>query len=285
MSNFDTLKKQIPKIIVGSIKYSDYNRIPEEHPVKNRDALFQILKRSITAGSEGVVFYLYNEEFVEVLNLFHKENPKIVKMLILKYEKLDYLVNLLEGLKFRPKVIFLDFSITDQKDISLLEKYSSNISKYTENVGIYTIEPIGTVSIYITSIPEIRVYLFPFNMLGIGLQNRSMLEMIVNSTENIYVTSNPLADSRLKPQQAFNYIGTHKVHGTLIDLEEADVMLETVKFAKYYFETHDFLQIALEFEDLTEICENCGLGMHRYYPPTGGSWFFCPQCQIKKERK
>ena len=118
-------------------------------------------------------------------------------------------------------------------------------------------------------------------MLGFGVQNRTMLEMIVNSSENIYYACNPTANEKLKPRQAFDYISTHKIHGTLIELEELDNMLEKIKFAKYYLETHDFLQIALEFEDYAPVCEQCGLGMVRYYPPTGGSFFYCPQCETK----
>ena len=120
-------------------------------------------------------------------------------------------------------------------------------------------------------------------MLGLGLQNRSLIEMIVNSSDNLYVATNVLAEGRIKPRQAYDYVTTHKIYSSHIEIDNIEVVLESIKFAKYFLETHDFLQIALEFEDHSEICENCGLGMTRYYPPTGGSWFYCPQCQAKKE--
>jgi len=121
--------------------------------------------------------------------------------------------------------------------------------------------------------------LIPFNMLGEGSQNRAMLEMIVNSSEKIFVAINPLANGKLHPKQAFEYVSTHKISAVLIELEELESMLQAIKFAKYYLETHDFLQITLEFEDIAPVCEKCGLGMVRYYPPTGGSYFYCPQCE------
>ena len=125
--------------------------------------------------------------------------------------------------------------------------------------------------------------MFPFNMLGLGLQNRSLMEMIVNSSEYLYIATNPLAEDKLKPRQAYDYITTHRIHGSVLELDSVDKVLDAIKFAKYFFETHDFLQIALEFEDHSEVCENCGIGMTRYFPPQGGSWWYCPQCEAKKE--
>ena len=60
-------------------------------------------------------------------------------------------------------------------------------------------------------------------MLGFGVQNRSLLEMIVNSSEIIYLSMNPLAQGRIKPRQAFDYITTHKIHGSLIEIANMDL--------------------------------------------------------------
>ncbi len=283
MSEFDKLRKIIPKVIVGSLKFSSYDIIPDAHPAKSIESLLPIVKRAVDAGTDGCLFYLYNNDIVQFLNTIHAENKDLKIMLIVKFEQMDVKISLLNNLDFKPEVIFLDYSIGDQRDNDLVNKYANTISKYCNNIGIFSKEPIGTVSFFITSNPDVNIFLIPFNMLGYEIQNRSLIEMIVNSSENLYISINPLADGKIKPRQAFDYITTHKMHGALIEIEEIESLLESIKYAKYFFDTHDFLQIALEFEDHSEICENCGLGMSRYYPPAGGSWWYCSQCQAKKE--
>jgi len=283
MSEFNQLKEILPKVIVGSVKYPNYDSIPDSHPTKSIESLLPIVKRSIDAGSEGCLFYLYNNDMVQFLNTIYSENKEIKIMLIINFMEMDVKISLLSRLDFKPEIVFLDFSISDQRDNDLVNKYYNAISKYCNNIGLFSKEPIGTVSFFITSNPKINIFLIPFNMLGFAIQNRSLIEMIVNSSENIYISTDPLAERRIKPRQAFDYITTHKIHGAVIDVEEMESLLEAIKYAKYFFETHDFLPISLEFEDHSEICENCGLGMSRYYPPTGGSWWYCPHCQDKKE--
>ncbi len=283
MSEFDKLREIIPKVIVGSMKFSNFDAIPDAHPAKSIDSLLPIVNRAVDAGTDGCLFYLYNNDIVQFLNTIHAENKDLKIMLIVKFEQMDVKISLLNNLDFKPEVIFLDYSIGDQRDNDLVNKYANTISKYCNNIGIFSKEPIGTVSFFITSNPDVNIFLIPFNMLGYEIQNRSLIEMIVNSSENLYISINPLADGKIKSRQAFDYITTHKMHGALIEIEEIESLLESIKYAKYFFDTHDFLQIALEFEDHSEICENCGLGMSRYYPPAGGSWWYCSQCQAKKE--
>jgi len=283
MSELDKLKDIIPDVISGFVRYADFDAIPETFPIKNQEVLLPLLKRLKEAGSNGCLFYLYDEEMVNFLNALHAEMKEFPLMVIIRFGDISTITTLLQALEFKPFVIFLDYSISDQRDPEIVLKYSNAVSRFTEHIGIFSIEPIGTVSFFITANPDIKIYLIPFNLLGFGVQNRSLLEMIVNSSENLYISMNPLAQGRVKSRQSFDYITTHKIHGALVEIGEAELNLETTKFAKYFFETHDFLQIALEFEDHSEVCDTCGLGMYRYYPPSGGSWFYCPQCQAKKE--
>ena len=283
MSRIEQLKEIIPDVIAGFVRFADYAMIPNDSPIKNKDVLLPILKRMKDGGANGCLFYIYDEDMVRFLNTVNAKIKNFSIMVIIKSAEIGKITALLQKLEFKPLVIFLDYSISDQRDPDLIHKYVNSLSKYAKHIGLFSIEPIGTVSFFITANPEIEIYLIPFNMLGFGVQNRSLLEMIVNSSENIYITMNPLAQGRIKPRQAFDYMTTHKIHGSLIEITNVDINLEAIKFAKYFFETHDFLQIALEFEDHSEVCENCGIGMYRYYPPSGGSGFYCPQCQATKD--
>ena len=282
MSGIEQLKDIIPDVIAGFVRYADYLMIPDNSPIKNKNTLLPVLKRMKDGGSNGCLFYLYDEEMAKFLNTVHAEINDFPIMIIIRANEMGKITSLLQILEFKPIVIFLDYAISDQRDNEIVNKYINALKKYTNHVGLFSIEPIGTISFFITSNPNINIYLLPFNMLGFGVQNRSLLEMIVNSSESIYITMNPLAQGRLKPRQAFDYISTHKIHGSLIEIADVDINLEAIKFAKYFFETHDFLQIALEFEDHSEVCEQCGIGMYRYFPPSGGSGFYCPQCQATK---
>ncbi len=283
MSEYERLKDIIPRTIVGSVKYSRFEDIPEDHLLKNHEALLPILKRTSVAGSKACVFYLYNDQMVNFLNLLHDELPDFQIMIIVSFEEINGLLTLFHKLKFKPSVIFFDHSIVDQRDNDIVTKFINSVGKYGDHIGIYSLEPIGTVSFFITSNPKLNIFMFPFNMLGLGLQNRSLMEMIVNSSEYLYIATKPLAEDKLRPRQAYDYITTHKIHGTVLELDTVEKVLDAIKFSKYFFETHDFLQIALEFEDHSEICESCGIGMTRYFPPQGGSWWYCPQCEAKKE--
>ncbi|MHA1667428.1 MAG: hypothetical protein ACTSX6_12195 [Candidatus Heimdallarchaeaceae archaeon] len=285
MSELNKLRKIIPKITVGAIKFSSSEILPTNSSAKNVEILLPLLQRTVDAGAEGCVFYLLDEEMVKFLNVINTTFPELKIMVLVKFDEIDFISSLLTKLDFKPLVIFLDHTISDQRDNELVSKYINALSKFTDHFGIYTLEPIGTVSFFITSTQNIQIFIVPFNMLGFGLQNRSLVEMIINSSDNLYLAADVLAQGRIKPRQAYDYVTTHRIHGTYIELEEIEAVLESIKFARYFLETHDFLQIALEFEDHSEICENCGLGMSRYYPPTGGSWWYCPQCQAKKEAK
>lgn len=283
MSEIEKIREGFPKVIIGGAKYSSFESIPDQSLLKTVESLLSVVKRLKEAGAEGCLFYLYNDEIIQFLNVLNSEVPDFPIMVVIKSEDINFITSQLGLLNFKPLAVFLDHSLSDQRDNDVINKYSSALSKFCDYVGIYSIDPIGSVSFFITSNTDIKLFMFPFNMLGAGLQNRSLMEMIVNSSENIYISSNPLAERKIKPRQAFDYITTHRIHGSLIELGDLEGVLETIKYAKYFFETHDFLQIALEFEDHSEVCENCGLGMSRYYPPTGGSWWYCPQCQEKKE--
>ncbi|MHA1199749.1 MAG: hypothetical protein ACTSQF_10515 [Candidatus Heimdallarchaeaceae archaeon] len=282
MSGIDQLKEIIPDVIAGFVRYADFSMIPDISPLKNKNTLLPILKRMKEGGANGCLFYLYDEDMAQFLNTVNAEIKDFPIMIVVRSAEIGKNTTLLQNLEFKPLVIFLDYAISDQRDNEIVNKHIQGLTKYTEYFGLFSIEPIGTVSFFITQNPHVQIYLLPFNMLGFGVQNRSLLEMIVNSSENVYITMNPLAQGRIKPRQAFDYITTHKIHGAMVEIANVDINLEAIKFAKYFFETHDFLQIALEFEDHSEVCENCGIGMYRYFPPSGGSGFYCPQCQTTK---
>ncbi|MHA1302767.1 MAG: hypothetical protein ACTSQE_01140 [Candidatus Heimdallarchaeaceae archaeon] len=275
----------IPRIILGSVKYPHYENIPPYHPLKKGDELVQIIKRCYDAGTKAFLFYLYNKEIVDLANSIAKEEPDMGQMFIVKYDNTDRIISLLKSLKKKPLALFLSAEIADQRDPDLIQRFKNALKKHTKHIGIYSREPIGTVSQMITSTEDIKFFLIPFNLLGYGVQNRALLEMIINSSENCYISINPVADGKLKTRLAMEYIASHNCYGILVDLEDEDIMLETIKFGRYFLETKDFLQIALEFEDLTEVCEYCGIGMERYYPPskTGGSYFYCPTCGNTKQ--
>ncbi len=282
MSNTRELKIVVPRIILGSVLHERYEKIPAEHPLKSSTQLLDIIKDTSPMGIEGLLFYLYNEEFVNVLNQIHKDYSHLYFSLILKHDKIDNIIALLKKLSFKPDILFLDYVITDSKDLTIVRKVKHVLRGYCKHLGLYTKEPIGTIPMYANFSSDLSIYLMPFNILGLGLQNRAITEMVVNSTEGIYVSVNPLATHRVEPKIGMEYISRHKMHGTLIELTDLDTMQQAIKYAKYYLESGDFLNIILEFEDLAEICEECGLGMERYYPPSGGSYFYCSNCQSSK---
>ncbi len=276
---------EIPKIIIGSVKYPIYERIPDDHPLVKTDEFIGIAKRCFNAGAKAFLLYLHNDKIVELANKMAEEEPDMEQMFIIKYENIDSIINLVKKLKKKPLVLFLAAEISDQRDPDLINRFKNSLKKHSLRIGLYTREPIGTVSQMVTSDEAGNIFLMPFNLLGFGVQNRALLEMIVNSSENIYISSNPIAEGKIKTRQALEYISNHDIHGVLVDLEDEETMLETIKYANYFLGTRDFLQISMEFEDITEVCEYCGIGMERYYPPskTGGSYFYCPNCGNTKQ--
>ena len=86
MSEFERLKDIIPKTIVGSVKYTKFADVPEDHYLKNHEALLPALKRTAEAGSNACLFYLYNEQMVDFLNLLHSEIPDYQIMIIVRYD-------------------------------------------------------------------------------------------------------------------------------------------------------------------------------------------------------
>ncbi len=283
MSDTNELFNKICRVIVGSIRYTTFEQIPDDHYLKQPDILPELMQRLNDAGATSFLFYLYNNnKMVTLLNDIHKKVPTAEFLLIVKYDTFETLTSLLGQLNFKPIALILDYTLTDRRDTNLINKYLKTLRKNTNYFGGFSREPIGTVSIFVNAIADLDIYLIPFNMRGLGLQNRSLAEMIVNSTNKLYIGANPLANGKIQPRPAFEYISQHKIHSALIELTDKEQMLESIKHARYFFETHDFLKISLEFEDIAEVCEYCGLGMERYYPPSGGSYFYCPQCENTK---
>ncbi|MHA1872508.1 MAG: hypothetical protein ACTSVB_00225 [Candidatus Heimdallarchaeaceae archaeon] len=275
----------IPRIVLGSVLYPYFERIPQDHILKDKEELVKLVERCYHAGAKAFLFYFYNKEIVEIANSITENIPDILPMFLIKFDNMEHILNLLKELNKKPYILFLSSEISDQRDTELIQRFKKALGKHAEHIGIYSREPIGTVSQLITSNGDIKHFLIPFNLLGYGVQNRALLEMIINSSENIYYSSNPVADGKLKVRQALEYISNHNIKGILVELEDEEDMLETIKYGRYFLETKDFLQITLEFEDITDVCEYCGIGMERYYPPSksGGSYFYCPSCGHTKQ--
>ena len=82
MSELDKLKDTVPDVVSGFVRYAEYNAIPETLPIKNKDILLPLLKRLKEAGSNGCLFYLYDENMVSFLNTLHSEIADFPIMLI-----------------------------------------------------------------------------------------------------------------------------------------------------------------------------------------------------------
>ena len=53
MSEIEKIKEIFPKVLIGGVKYSSFDSIPEQSLLKSIDTLLTFTKRSNEAGAEG----------------------------------------------------------------------------------------------------------------------------------------------------------------------------------------------------------------------------------------
>ncbi|TFG24558.1 MAG: hypothetical protein EU529_04100 [Promethearchaeota archaeon] len=124
------------------------------------------------------------------------------------------------------KIIFAHGIVSDKKDDKLV-KMVDEIKSRGVIPGIAAHNPVSTLEYALENLPDVRVFLIPFNKRGMLMGNKRNLEEIVNNTKNCsFVGMKTLAAGKLDPKKAYEYISKHNISAVTIGMvttEEAEI--------------------------------------------------------------
>ncbi|TFG01869.1 MAG: hypothetical protein EU540_02710 [Promethearchaeota archaeon] len=190
--------------------------------MNNVDAVLEILEACYKAGGRGI-------EIVPIGKI-----GKATK--IMKETHNDFVVTgstfpgpdpLIEDLiDIEAKIIFAHGIVSDKKDDKLV-KMVDDIKSRGVIPGIAAHNPVSTLEYALENLPDVKVFLIPFNKRGMFMGYKKKLEEIVDNTKNCsFVGMKTLAAGKLDPKKAYEYISKHNICAVTIGMvttEEAEI--------------------------------------------------------------
>ena len=207
---------------MGAAQVGKNARIYRKKFMNDVDAVLEILEACYKAGGRGI-------EIVPI--------GKIVKATkIMKETHNDFVVTgstfpgpdpLIEDLiDIDAKIIFAHGIVSDKKDDKLV-KMVDDIKSRGVIPGIAAHFPVSTLEYALENLPDVKVFLIPFNKRGMFMGYKKKLEEIVDNTKNCsFVGMKTLAAGKLDPKKAYEYISKHNICAVTIGMvttEEAEI--------------------------------------------------------------
>jgi len=207
---------------LGAAQFGKNARIYLKKFMNNVDAVLEILEACYNAGGRGI-------EIVPIGKI-----GKATK--IMKETHNDFVVTgstfpgpdpLIEDLiDIEAKIIFAHGIVSDKKDDKLV-KMVEDIKSRGVIPGIAAHNPVSTLEYALENLPDVKVFLIPFNKRGMFMGYKKKLEEIVDNTKNCsFIGMKTLAAGKLDPKKAYEYISKHNICAVSIGMvttEEAEI--------------------------------------------------------------
>ena len=207
---------------MGAAQFGKNARIYLKKFMNNVDAVLEILEACYNAGGRGI-------EIVPIGKI-----GKATK--IMKETHNDFVVTgstfpgpdpLIEDLiDIEAKIIFAHGIVSDKKDDKLV-KMVEDIKSRGVIPGIAAHNPVSTLEYALENLPDVKVFLIPFNKRGMFMGYKKKLEEIVDNTKNCsFIGMKTLAAGKLDPKKAYEYISKHNICAVSIGMvttEEAEI--------------------------------------------------------------
>ncbi|MHA1195139.1 MAG: hypothetical protein ACTSSM_03480 [Promethearchaeota archaeon] len=134
-------------------------------------------------------------------------------------------------LAIETKIIFVHGIISDKRDNKLI-KLIDEISSLGIIPGVATHDPIKTIIHVSNNLPDVKLFLVPFNAIGRFMGDKSKLEKIVDDLKDkIFIAMKSLAAGKIEPLKAFNYIKNHNIAALTIGMVSEEQARESTKLA------------------------------------------------------
>ena len=190
--------------------------------LNNLDAMVEILEASYQAGARGIeaipigkimeasrIMTEVHDDYIVIGSTFPGSDPKIEELI-----------------DVNAKIIFTHGIVSDKKDDNLV-KLVDDISSRGVIPGIAAHNPVPTFKYALENIPQVKVFLIPFNANGLFMGNQKNLEELVDNNKNCsFVGMKTLAAGKLNPKEAYKYISKHNICSVTIGMvttEEAEI--------------------------------------------------------------
>lgn len=190
--------------------------------MNNVDAMLEILEACYKAGGRGIEIVPVGK--ISEATKIMKETHKDFVVTGSTFPGPDPLIE--DLIDIEAKIIFAHGIVSDKKDDKLV-KMVDEIKARGVIPGIAAHNPVSTLEYALENIPDVKVFLIPFNKRGMLMGNKRKLEEIVNNTKNCsFVGMKTLAAGKLDPKKAYEYISKHNINAVTIGMvttEEAEI--------------------------------------------------------------
>ncbi len=132
------------------------------------------------------------------------------------------------------EIIFIHGAVADRRKINELELLVQKIRALKRIPGIATHEPTKTIPFIEDSGLDCPAILVPFNKTGLFMGDQKLLEKLVDNSNKFFIGMKTLAAGRIKPEDAYGYIGDHNISAVAIGMVTKEEIKETVPIALKY---------------------------------------------------
>ena len=212
---------------IGAGQFGRDARVYRKKFLNNPDAIIEILEAWYKIGGRGIevvpagkipeaikTFSETHDDFVVTGSTFPGPDPLI-----------DDLVEM------NAQIIFVHASVSDQKN-ERLTRLIDEVSSRGVIPGIAVHNPVSTLNYAFENLPEIKIFLVPFNAKGIFMGNQKEVEVLVDSHPDCsFMGMKTLGAGKIEPEIAYSYIAEHNICCAAIGMVSIEEVNVTTKFA------------------------------------------------------
>jgi len=196
----------------------------------NAPAMAELMMKSYEFGAKGAHIIPLGD-IPKAVKLVRKEYPDFVVIGSTPPEGVEKGIKTLIDLD--AEIIFVHGSIADSLRYELLDRYCRIIEEAGVISGVATHRPVHTVR-YVENNCLCKAVLLPFNPVGYSMENRRLLEEIVDNSSLSFIAMKALAAGSVRPEEAFKYISQHNIKAVTVGLVSKEEAKETIHAALKY---------------------------------------------------
>ena len=215
---------------LGASQFGKNARVYRRKFLNHADAVLEILEASYEVGGRGIEIILAGK-VTEAAKIMAETHDDFV-ITGSTFPGPDPLIK--ELAELGAKIIFAHGMVADKKD-GKLEKLIDEIESMGIIPGIAAHNPVSTLGYAFENLPQVKVFLIPFNARGYLMGNQKELENQVNNHKNHhFIGMKTLAAGKLNPNKAYEYISKHNICSTTIGMVSVDEARESTEIALKY---------------------------------------------------
>ena len=241
MNFIECESQKIPRISIGTSPFMGAGQFGSVglawrmKYLENAELMAKLMIESYKHGAKGVEV-VPTGQILKAASMTQQSFPDftIIASTLWESRATNYLID--ELVEVDSKLIFLHGSISDRRNLNLIQTLLSKIRGAGKIPGMATHDPLQTIPFIQQNKLDCPAILLPFNVRGEFMGNQRAVEEMVDSLEYFFVAMKSLAAGRISPKIAFPYLGQHNISAVTVGMVTEEEIIETVTEAKKVFQ-------------------------------------------------